>query len=225
MYSLLIAEDEEKLRFIVKEFFVKRGFEVWEAADGEEAVHLAEKRDFDLILLDVMMPNMDGFEACRKIRGKKDVPILFLTARTSEEDQLRGFQLEADDYVIKPFSLPVLHARVCALLKRSNGGDAVRELRAEGILVNLETREVQFDGEPVSMPPRVYNLLVYLMRNQNRILTRQQILDQVWGEDIFCYDRVVDTTIKKLRHALGDRAGCIRTIVKVGYKFQEEKYE
>ena len=97
MYSLLIAEDEEKLRFIVKEFFVKRGFKVWEAADGEEAVHLAEKRDFDLILLDVMMPNMDGFEACRKIRGKKDVPILFLTARTAEEDQLRGFQLEADD--------------------------------------------------------------------------------------------------------------------------------
>ena len=198
---------------------------MWEAADGEEAVHLAEKQDFDLILLDVMMPNMDGFEACRKIRGKKDVPILFLTARTSEEDQLRGFQLEADDYVIKPFSLPVLHARVCALLKRRKGAETGSELRAEGILVNLETREVQVDGEPVSMPPRVYNLLVYLMRNQNRILTRQQILDQVWGEDIFCYDRVVDTTIKKLRHALGDRAGCIRTIVKVGYKFQEEKYE
>ena len=119
----------------------------------------------------------------------------------------------------------MLHARVCALLKRRKGAETGSELRAEGILVNLETREVQVDGEPVSMPPRVYNLLVYLMRNQNRILTRQQILDQVWGEDIFCYDRVVDTTIKKLRHALGDRAGCIRTIVKVGYKFQEEKYE
>lgn len=225
MYSLLIAEDEEKLRFIVKEFFRKRGFAVWEAADGEEAVCLAQERDFDLILLDVMMPKLDGFEACRKIRGKKDTPILFLTARTAEEDQLRGFQLEADDYVIKPFSLPVLHARVCALLKRRQGLSGGSELKAEGILVDLETRQVRVDGELVSMPPRVYNLFVYLMRNQNRILTRQQILDQVWGEDVFCYDRAVDTTIKKLRRALGDRAGCIRTIVKVGYKFQEEQDE
>ena len=133
MYSLLIAEDEEKLRFIVKEFFVKRGFEVWEAADGEEAVHLAEKQDLDLILLDVMMPNMDGFEACRKIRGKKDIPILFLTARTAEEDQLRGFQLEADDYVIKPFSLPVLHGlRATQTQERNRRGQRTESGRDPG---------------------------------------------------------------------------------------------
>ena len=225
MIKILIVEDEKPISNLMKLSLTKAGYHCTCLYDGIAAADLLENERFDLILLDVMMPNMDGFEACRKIRGKKDVPILFLTARTSEEDQLRGFQLEADDYVIKPFSLPVLHARVCALLKRRKGAETGSELRAEGILVNLETREVQVDGEPVSMPPRVYNLLVYLMRNQNRILTRQQILDQVWGEDIFCYDRVVDTTIKKLRHALGDRAGCIRTIVKVGYKFQEEKYE
>ena len=224
MAHILAVDDDHDLCALLKTALERDGHTVETRTSGTQLTDTL-CRWADCILLDVMMPNMDGFEACRKIRGKKDVPILFLTARTAEEDQLRGFQLEADDYVIKPFSLPVLHARVCALLKRRKGAETGSELRAEGILVNLETREVQVDGEPVSMPPRVYNLLVYLMRNQNRILTRQQILDQVWGEDIFCYDRVVDTTIKKLRHALGDRAGCIRTIVKVGYKFQEEKYE
>lgn len=159
------------------------------------------------------------------LREEKDTPVIFLTARTAEEDQLRGFQLQADDYVTKPFSLPVLHARVCALMQRYKGRSSRTILTAKGIRVDLETREVTVDGNPAVMQPKVYGLLVYFLENKNRILTRQQILDHVWGEDVFCYDRAVDTTIKKLRQALGDRAGCIRTIVKVGYRFQEEDDE
>lgn len=226
MYHLLIAEDEDKLRFIIKEYFVKQGFCVQDAEDGAQALKLAEEQEFDIVLLDIMMPEMDGFSVCRAIRRKKDTPIMFLTARTAEEDQLRGFQLKADDYITKPFSLPILHAKVRALLERKAGTLCSSGiLESEGIQVNLQTREVRVDGAAVCMPPRVYDLLVYFMENKNRILTRQQLLDQVWGKDSFCYDRAVDTAIKKLRQALGDRAGCIRTIIKVGYKFSDHQDE
>lgn len=222
MYNLLIAEDETKLRFVMREYFVKQGFCVSEAEDGRRALELADQQEFDIVLLDVMMPEMDGFAVCRAIRRTKDTPVVFLTARTAEEDQLRGFQLKADDYITKPFSLPVLHAKVRALLERKAGTlCAGGLLESEGIQVDVQTRTVKVDGTDVSMPPRVYDLLVYFMENKNRILTRQQLLDQVWGKDSFCYDRAVDTAVKKLRQALGDRAGCIRTIIKVGYKFHE----
>lgn len=225
MYRLLIAEDEAKLRRIVKDYFEKRNFQVQGAEDGMEALELLKEREFDIVLLDVMMPRLDGFSVCRAIRREKDTPIMFLTARVSEEDQLRGFQEKADDYITKPFSLPVLHAKVRALLERKDGRLFSNKLHSCGIAVDLDAREVAVDGELVSMAPKVYDLLVCLMTNRGRILTREQILDHVWGQDVFCYDRAVDTTIKKLRHALGNRAGCIRTIVKVGYKFQEEDNE
>ncbi len=221
VYRLLIAEDEPKLRRIVKDYFEKRDFQVQGAADGMEALALLKEQDFDIVLLDVMMPSLDGFAVCRAIRREKDTPVIFLTARVSEEDQLRGFQEKADDYITKPFSLPVLHAKIRALLERKDGSLCGRKLQSSGITVDLDAREVTVDGELVSMAPKVYDLLVYLMNNRGRILTREQILDHVWGQDVFCYDRAVDTTIKKLRHALGNRAGRIRTIVKVGYKFQE----
>ena len=222
MYNLLVAEDEPKMRIIIRDYFEKKGFAVWEAEDGVEALKRLGERTFDLVLLDVMMPELDGFAVCKAIRRKGDTPVIFLTARMAEEDQLRGFQVKADDYVTKPFSLPVLHANVCAILERSRGmiSDSGK-LRSGGIEIDLRAREVTVDGEKTAMPPKVFDLLVYFMENKNRILTREQILDQVWGEDAFCYDRAVDTTIKKLRQALGRRAGCIRTIVKVGYKFQE----
>lgn len=221
MYHLLIAEDEPKLRRIVKDYFEKRDFQVQGAADGIQALKAVREQEFDIVLLDVMMPGMDGFAVCRAIRREKDTPVIFLTARVSEEDQLRGFQEKADDYITKPFSLPVLHAKVRALLERKDGSLFSRKIQSNGISVDLDAREVAVDGELVSMAPKVYDLLVYLMNNRGRILTREQILDRIWGQDVFCYDRAVDTTIKKLRHALGNRAGCIRTIVKVGYKFQE----
>lgn len=225
MYSLLIAEDERGIRETVREFFKRRDFEIWEAADGREALKLIEERDFDIVLLDVMMPKADGFQVCRELRSKSDTPVVFLTARTAEEDQLMGFQVKADDYITKPFSLPVLHAKVCALIERHRGRIRSNVLETAGIRIDLESHQVKVDGQLVQMPPKVYALLVYLLENRNRILTREQILDHVWGDEAFCYDRVVDTTIKKLRHLLGERAGCIKTIIKVGYKLEENEYE
>ena len=222
VYTLLIAEDEDKLRFIIKEYFVKQGFLILEAENGTQALELAEEQELDIVLLDIMMPEMDGFSVCKAIRRKKDTPVIFLTARTAEEDQLRGFQLKADDYITKPFSLPVLHAKVRALLERKAGTLCSSGiLQSQGIQVDLNRREVTVDGKTVSLAPRVYDLLVYFMEHPNQIFTRQQLLDQVWGKDSFCYDRAVDTAIKKLRQALGDRAGCIKTIIKVGYKFSQ----
>ena len=219
MYTLLIAEDEKGTRETVREYFGKRGFEIWEAADGIQAAAMIEERDFDIVLLDVMMPGFDGFQVCSRLRQSYDTPVVFLTARTAEEDQLRGFQLQADDYITKPFSLPVLHAKVCALIKRHRGIVKTKLLEVPGISIDLEAGAVRVDGQLTEMPTKVYDLLIYLMQNKNRILTREQILDHVWGRDAFCYDRAVDTTIKKLRRLLGNRAGYIKTIIKVGYKF------
>lgn len=225
MYSLLIAEDEKGIRETIKEFFSKRDFEVWEAIDGLQAIEMINNKSFDIVLLDIMMPGVDGFHVCEKLREKSDTPVMFLTARTAEEDQLRGFQLQADDYITKPFSLPILHAKVCALIQRNKGLIRNNILETTGIRVDLEKRTVHVDGEIVQMPPKIYALLVYFLENRNRILTREQILDNVWGDEVFRYDRVVDTTIKKLRHLLGDRAECIKTIIKVGYKLEEQDYE
>lgn len=225
-YNLLIAEDEPKLRNIIRDYFQNKGFKVTEVSNGMSALEAAKDRDFDIILLDVMMPRLDGFSVCRAIRKEQDVPIMFLTAKIEEEDQLAGYQAQADDYVTKPFSLPVLHAKVQALLQRRNGTfPGKREICCGEIKVDPDTRTVLIEGQKVTMTPKVYDLLVYMMENRNRILTREQILDQVWGQDVFCYNRAVDTTIKKLRKALGNQAGCIRTIVGIGYSFQEEEDE
>lgn len=226
MYNLLIAEDEPKQRLIIRDYFQKRDFHVTEAANGTEALEQVKKREFDIVLLDVMMPGLDGFSVCRAIRREKDMPVIFLTARIAEEDQLAGYQAQADDYVTKPFSLPVLHAKVCALLHRQKGDFSHRNRLSCGeILVDTDTRTVTAEGQEIPLTPKVYALLVYLMSNKNRILTREQILDRVWGQDVFCYDRVVDTTIKKLRKALGNQAGCIQTIIGVGYSLREVEHE
>lgn len=220
MYKLLIAEDQTDIREAINEFFSLKGFEVWKAADGMEALNMISENEFDIVLLDVMMPKLDGFQVCRVLRKESNTPVIFLTARTAEEDQLMGFRLQADDYVTKPFSLPILHAKVIALIQRNRGLVAQHLLEGGGILINTDIHEVKVDEKIVEMPPKVYGVLVYLMENKNRILTREQILDHVWGDEVFCYDRAVDTTIKKLRHLLGNRAGAIKTIIKVGYKFE-----
>lgn len=231
MYRLFIAEDEKKLNRVIREYFENKGFRVVSAADGKEAERILKQEEFDMVLLDVMMPYMDGFEICRMLRKEKDTPVIFITARTDELDQLRGFEVKADDYVTKPFSLPVLHARVCALIERYQQYRMRREGETEdekalyvsgGIQLDPVRRQVTVNGNAVELQPKVYALLLYFMENKNRILTRDQILNHVWGDDIFCYDRVVDNAIKKLRKALGNQAGCIKTIVKVGYKFQED---
>ena len=220
MYRILIAEDDDNLRCALRDYFCNKGFYVHDADNGAKAMQIADSEEFDIAILDVMMPEADGFKVCEHIRKTSDVPVVFLTARTAEEDQLHGFEVSADDYVTKPFSLAVLYARTEALLHRYAGRKQDSKLMAPGIEIDTDARVVSVDGITTELPPRVYDLLVYMMQNQGRILTREQILDHVWGSDAFIYDRAVDGTIKKLRHCLGARSGYIHTIIKVGYRFE-----
>ena len=220
MYRILIAEDDDNLRCALRDYFCNKGFYVHDADNGAKAMQIADSEEFDIAILDVMMPEADGFKVCEYIRKTSDVPVIFLTARIAEEDQLHGFEVSADDYVTKPFSLAVLYARTEALLHRYADRKQDSKLMAPGIEIDTDSREVRVDGVTADMPPRVYDLLVYMMQNQGRILTREQILDHVWGSDAFIYDRAVDGTIKKLRHCLGARSGYIHTIIKVGYRFE-----
>ena len=220
MYRILIAEDDDNLRCALRDYFCNKGFYVHDADNGAKAMQIADSEEFDIAILDVMMPEADGFKVCEHIRKTSEVPVIFLTARIAEEDQLHGFEVSADDYVTKPFSLAVLYARTEALLHRYAGRKQDSKLMAPGIEIDTDSRVVRVDGVTADMPPRVYDLLVYMMQNQGRILTREQILDHVWGSDAFIYDRAVDGTIKKLRHCLGARSGYIHTIIKVGYRFE-----
>ena len=220
MYRILIAEDDDNLRCALRDYFCNKGFYVHDADNGAKAMQIADSEEFDIAILDVMMPEADGFKVCEYIRKTSDVPVILLTARIAEEDQLHGFEVSADDYVTKPFSLAVLYARTEALLHRYAGRKQDSKLMAPGIEIDTDSREVRVDGVTADMPPRVYDLLVYMMQNQGRILTREQILDHVWGSDAFIYDRAVDGTIKKLRHCLGARSWYIHTIIKVGYRFE-----
>lgn len=220
MYRILIAEDDDNLRCALRDYFCNKGFYVHDADNGAKAMKIVDSEEFDIAILDVMMPEADGFKVCEHIRKTSDVPVIFLTARIAEEDQLHGFEVSADDYVTKPFSLAVLYARTEALLHRYAGRKQDSKLMAPGIEIDTDARVVSVDGITTELPPRVYDLLVYMMQNQGRILTREQILDHVWGSDAFIYDRAVDGTIKKLRHCLGARSGYIHTIIKVGYRFE-----
>ena len=224
MYRLLIAEDDSRLREALGDYFKKKEYDVELAPDGNIAMKIFDAKTFDLAILDVMLPKADGFQVCETIRAHSDIPVIFLTARTAEEDQLRGFQAKADDYVTKPFSLKILSARVESLLARYNGISKDSKLTAPGLSVDMDSRTVEVDGVEVKMPPRVYELLVFMMMNKGRILTREQILDCVWGEEAFIYDRAVDSSIRKLRYMLGIRSGYIHTIIKVGYRFEDSDY-
>lgn len=208
------------MRELIQDFLSENGFEVDARANGLQAWEAIQTKDYDLVLLDVMMPGMDGFTLCRKIREKEDVPLLFLTARVQEEDQLRGYQLGADDYVLKPFSLPVLLAKCRAILERNQRrGDW---LEASGIRLNAEQRQVLCAGEPVMLQALDFELLHYFMKNPGRVLTREQILLKLWGYDYSGSDRSVDTHVKNLRKALGKHGKYIRTIIKTGYVFDAE---
>lgn len=220
MCRILLAEDNDNLREVMTDYLEDNGFQVTAVPDGAEAWDAFCGQDFRLVLLDVMMPRMNGFEVCRRIRAKEDVPILFLTARAQEEDQLRGYALGADEYIVKPFSLPVLVAKCKAILERAGGRamtDAV--ITAPGLSVNTLTGKVTADGEEIELPALDLKLLRYFMANQGRILTREQILDRIWGMDYDGSDRVVDTHIKKLRKALGKQGSHIETVIKEGYRF------
>ena len=225
MKKVLIVDDEIKIREVVKEYTEFSGYEAFEAQDGMEAVRLCRENDYDIVLLDVMMPKLDGYSACKEIRKFSDVPIIILSARGEEYDKLFGFELGIDDYVVKPFSLKELMARINAVLNRRGSKleeEEKNELKYKGIEVDLQGRIVKIEGNRVELTPKEYELLVYLMRNKNIALSRERLLSEIWGYDFFGEDRTIDTHIKNLRANLGEYRDAIVTMRGLGYKFEEE---
>ena len=219
-YRILLAEDQKKLRDIVRDYFSAQSVECDLARDGTEALDLLRDHDYDAVLLDIMMPGLDGFSVCRAVREHSGVPIIFLTALSGEDDTLHGYQLGADDYVTKPFSLAVLHAKTMALIHRSRGGPAQTALECGAIILLPGTRTVTVEGAEIRLAPREYDLLLCLVRNQGRSFTRAQLLDKVWGLDFEGDERAVDVQVKNLRAALGTAGKQLKTVFKVGYKLE-----
>lgn len=222
MYKILIVDDEVNIRRVVREYAEFEGYEVTEAENGMEAVDIVKANDFDLIVMDIMMPKLDGFSTCKEIKKYKSIPVIMLSARGEEYDKLFGFELGIDDYVVKPFSPKELMARIKAVIKRNAVSEpAVPEnLVYEGLEIDLAGREVYVDGQKASMTPKEYDLLFYLVKNKNLALTRDKLLEEVWGYDFFGDDRTVDTHIKMLRNSLGPYRKFIVTLRGMGYKFE-----
>lgn len=220
--KILVADDESRMRKLVKDFLIKSNFEVLEAEDGSQALDLFyATKDIALIILDVMMPKMDGFEVCREIRQTSQVPIIMLTAKGDERDELQGFQLGVDEYITKPFSPKILVARVEAVLRRTNQSEETELLEYGGIVVDKTAHSVTIDGKPVDLSFKEFELLTYFMENKGIALSREKILNHVWNYDYFGDARTIDTHVKKLRSKLGDKGDLIKTIWGVGYKMGE----
>ena len=223
--KILVVDDEPRMRKLVRDFLSAKGYEVLEAGDGEEAVErFMGDREINLLILDVMMPKMDGWEVVRAVRQYSKVPIIMLTARGEERDELQGFKLGVDEYISKPFSPKILVARVEALLRRSlPGGGQPDVLSAGGIVVDKTAHEVKIDGAPVELSFKEFELLSYFMENQGIALSREKILNNVWNYDYFGDARTIDTHVKKLRAKMGEKGALIRTIWGMGYKFEPEE--
>ena len=218
--TILVVDDEQRMRKLVRDFLTKQNFRVLEAADGKEAVDVfMENKDIVLVILDVMMPKMDGWETCREIRQYSKVPIIMLTARGGENDELRGFELGVDEYIAKPFSPKILVARVEALLRRTNSANE-KNLEYGGIVLNRSAHEVIIDGEKVDLSYKEFELLSYFMENKDIALSRERILNHVWDYDYFGDARTIDTHVKKLRSKMGEKGKYIKTIWGMGYKFE-----
>ncbi|AZN42587.1 response regulator transcription factor [Paenibacillus albus] len=224
MKTILIVEDEAILREISKDYFLNEGYKVLEAADGKAALELFQAHEVDLIVLDIMLPELNGWSVCRRIRKSSDVPIIMLTARVDEDDTLLGFELGADDYVTKPYSPPVLLARAKRLLEsRSKNGKPSKledSIEIRGIKVHFPSRTVMIDGVLVNFTHTEFEILTYLMENQGIVITREQLITKIWGYEYAGDDRTVNTHIRNLRTKLGGRATSIVTIVRTGYKFE-----
>ena len=220
-YKILIVEDEPRLREILCDYFRTKGEIPTEAADGARALELAENGDFDAVLLDIMMPELDGFSVCRTLRKNSDVPIIFLTALSDEDDKLMGFELGADDYVTKPFGMSVLYAKTCALIRRSRGNMlSGNRLEAGDLALELSSRRAFLNNTEIHLTPKEYDLLLCLLRNKGMIMSREQLLVKCWGYDYDGDIRAVDTHIKRLREKLGTHAEYIKTVIKAGYMLE-----
>ena len=221
--KILVVDDESRMRKLVKDFLVREGYTVLEAGDGMEAMDVFyENKDIALIILEVMMPKMDGWQVCREIRESSKVPIIMLTARSEERDELQGFDLGVDEYISKPFSPKILVARVNAILRRTLGTDGGDVLSAGGITIDKSAHIVKIDGKPVDLSFKEFELLAYFVENQGIALSRGKILNNVWNYDYFGDARTIDTHVKKLRSKLGDKGEYIRTIWRMAYKYEVE---
>ena len=220
-YRILIAEDEPKLLEVLCDFFESKGVTPVPAADGAKALELAQNDHFDGVLLDIMMPKLNGLSVCRELRKSSDVPIIFLTALSDEEDKLLGYELGADDYVTKPYSMAVLYAKLMALINRSRGSMLSGDLITAGpIRIRVSAQQVWVEENPVTLTPKEYALLLCLVRNRGMVLSREQLLIKCWGYDYDGDSRAVDTHIKRLREKLGSASACIKTVIKSGYKLE-----
>lgn len=220
MIKILVVDDEARMRKLVKDFLMIKGYRVIEAEDGDQAVNIFfEEKDISLVLLDVMMPKMDGWEVCKTIRRYSQVPIVMLTARSDERDELLGFELGVDEYITKPFSPKILVARIEAILRRKSAATG-EVLEIAGIRVDKDAHEVLLDGQLLDLSNKEFELLSYFMQNQGMALSREKILNNVWNYDYFGDARTIDTHVKKLRSKLGSKGDMIRTVWGMGYKFE-----
>ena len=221
MPRILIVDDEKKIRGVIREYAEFNGFDVMEASDGMDAVNLCKDNEYDIIIMDVMMPKLDGFSAVKEIKKTSDIPVIMLSARGEEYDKLFGFELGIDDYIVKPFSPKELMARINAILARRAPQEEVPDTVVfEGLKINIPSREVSVDGEVIELTPKEYELLFYFVENKNLALSRDKLLQDIWGYDYFGDDRTIDTHIKNLRNNLGEYRDMIVTLRGVGYKFE-----
>ena len=226
MSRILVVDDEEKIREVIKEYACFSGYEVEEATDGMDAVNKCKEKDFDIIIMDIMMPRLDGFSAIKEIKKNKDIPVIMLSARGEEYDKLFGFEIGIDDYVVKPFSPKELMARVNAVLSRvttkvDEKYNKNEKYVYEDLVIDMLGREVYVEGKKLDITPKEYELLVYFVLNKNIALSREKILNEVWGYDFFGEDRTVDTHVKMLRNSIGKYRDKIVTVRGMGYKFEE----
>ena len=221
---ILVVDDEFNIRGLIRKYAIFEGYQVTEAANGMEAIEMCRTGKFDLIVMDVMMPELDGFSAVREIRKTSDVPVIMLSARGEEYDRLRGFELGVDDYVVKPFSPRELMMRIAAILKRVTGGasDAPEVVKLDELTVDFTARRVSIGDTALQLSPKEYELLFYMVRNRGIALTRERLISEVWGYDFYGDDRTLDTHIKLLRKSLGAYADRITTLRGVGYRFEKE---
>ena len=219
--KILVVDDESRMRKLVRDFLVKKDFEVLEAGDGEEALDVFyNEKNIALVILDVMMPKINGWDVCREIRENSKVPIIMLTAKGAENDELLGFELGVDEYISKPFSPKILVARVEAILRRANKYSANDTIEFEGIVVDKAAHQVTVDGKPIELSYKEFELLAYFMENKDIALSRERILNHVWDYDYFGDARTIDTHVKKLRSKMGDKGEYIKTVWGMGYKFE-----
>ncbi len=223
MRKILVVEDEDILREVIMDYLIEDGYQVLEAADGEKALELFQSNFVDLVILDIVLPKVDGWSVCRRIRKSSGIPIIMLTARSDEDDSLLGYELGADDYLIKPYSPRVLMAKVKRFLEKNSGTNDGMLISSGGIVINMRSRLVSVDGITINLTYTEFEILSYLMQNKGFVISREQLIAKIWGYDFYGDEKTVNSHIRNLRAKLGSKGNCIVTVIRSGYKFEEEQ--